>query len=170
MNYLILRLSLLTGLAVPAWLWASMSDAGAASREPTEVLRTVGRLPARDRQVLESAMALAAEQLRKQAACRLLFAALEADGLECLASTFYTAPISNAEIRSCERRNASALTSVGGRRAVLCPASFGRLRRRQAAVVLLHEALHHAGLSEFPEPGAPRSAEINRMVKVSCGL
>ncbi len=170
MNLLLsLKISLFAGFAAPVWLLGSVSASAAAPSR--EVLRTVGRLPAKDHQMLEWAVSLAAERLRESPACRKLFTALGADGFDILAATFYTAPISKAETGSCDRRHASAMTSVGGRRTVLCSPSFGELSRRQAAVTLLHEALHHAGLSEYPrEPGAPRSSEINRAVKLSCGL
>ncbi len=171
MLVLSLRLSLLLGFAAPAWIWGSTSTTDVAtSHEDAPVARTVGRVPVRERQQLKWAMALAVQRLRERPACRQLFAALGADGLARLAATFYTAPISTAELRTC-RRKASAMTSVGCPRTIICSPSFGQLTRRRAAVTLLHEALHHAGLSEYPhEPGALRSAEINHLVKVSCGL
>ena len=116
-------------------------------------------------------MALAVERLRELPACRQLFAALGTDGLDRLAASFYTAPISTAELRARRRRKASAMISVGYPRTIICSPAFGRLTRRQAAVTVLHEALHHAGLFEYPQkPGAPRSAEIDRQVKVGCDL
>jgi hypothetical protein len=40
----------------------------------------------------------------------------------------------------------------------------------KAALVLLHEALHFAGLTEQPhDPRAMTSSEINDMVKDRCG-
>ena len=49
--------------------------------------------------------------------------------------------------------------------------SFGRLAPRQAALRLVHEALHQAGLPEAPaSPDALASAEINELVARDCRL
>jgi hypothetical protein len=41
----------------------------------------------------------------------------------------------------------------------------------QAAMVIIHEALHHAGLSEYPQdPDGMTSRAINGMVMEQCGL
>jgi hypothetical protein len=46
-----------------------------------------------------------------------------------------------------------------------------RLPRERLATILIHEALHHAGMSEAPfDPQAPTAREITRMVKRSCAL
>ncbi len=50
------------------------------------------------------------------------------------------------------------------------PPTRYRALRTEFAVILLHEALHHAGLSEaLADPGAPSAREINRMVETDCG-
>ena len=64
----------------------------------------------------------------------------------------------------------AAYTSVGSPRTVLCPA-FASLSTSGAARILIHEALHFAGLGEKPaDPKAPESYEINQIVTASCGL
>ncbi|MCG6947754.1 MAG: hypothetical protein LJE93_02410 [Acidobacteria bacterium] len=54
------------------------------------------------------------------------------------------------------------------------PGRWQRLRElsdEQAAMVIIHEALHHAGLSEYPkDPDAMTSRAINGMVSEKCGL
>jgi len=53
---------------------------------------------------------------------------------------------------------------------VLCR-GFARLSGRQAAIILIHEALHFAGQSEYPiDRRAPDAVGITRMVMQSCGL
>ena len=60
---------------------------------------------------------------------------------------------------------------VGSRRwEGLCP-SFGDLSSKQAAVVLIHEALHHAGLTEQPaDPLGMTPDQRNQLVEASCRL
>ena len=64
----------------------------------------------------------------------------------------------------------SAFTEVGSSVTYLCR-DFGRLAPEQAAIRLVHEALHHAGLPEAPaDPTALASAEINELVARDCRL
>lgn len=59
---------------------------------------------------------------------------------------------------------------VGSRRVTLCP-EFATLSTTAAARILIHEALHSAGLGEWPAyPHALMSEEINRMVAGKCGV
>jgi hypothetical protein len=56
-------------------------------------------------------------------------------------------------------------------RTALCADSFLKLGRHYGAVVLIHEALHVAGLGQHPHhPGAQTPQQIDRVVKESCGL
>ena len=73
--------------------------------------------------------------------------------------------------RVCSRGlGAAAFTLVGSPRTVVCP-GFDRLAIEEAAVIVLHEALHSAGLGERPlDPDAPNGGEINRLIRVACGL
>ena len=126
------------------------------------------KLPSRARRSLASAFELAAERLRSRSECQSLFDDLGADGLEVLAQGLYYGVGLQLEQRTC--RGTSAFTQVGGRVTRVC-SSFGRLRKNQAAVVLIHEALHQAGMGEKPrDPQALDSAQINQLVSDRCGL
>ena len=118
---------------------------------------------------LAKALPLAARKVEVIASCSMLFSRLGADGADRLARTqYYPAP---AEVREglC-RHGASAATSPGSTVTWLCP-GFASLSTWQAAMTLIHEALHFAGLPERPQAaGAMSSAEINDMVRDACGL
>jgi len=59
---------------------------------------------------------------------------------------------------------------VGGGPVRVCR-DFSRLSDSQAAMVIIHEALHHAGLTEYPQdPNGMTSNQINGMVAEQCGL
>ena len=125
-------------------------------------------LPARMQRALPKAFELATDRLRNQSECQGLFDDLGADGLEVLAKALYYGVALRQEQTICRR--ASAFTNVGGRVTRLC-SSFSRLRGNQAAIILIHEALHQAGLSEKPvDPQGLESAQINRLVRNRCGL
>ncbi len=124
---------------------------------------------------LSLALAIATSRLHAHAACRALFAEFGADGLRELASTLYHAASESQERRYCIRRpgirtQAAAFTTVAGTQTCLCR-NFSTLSINEAAVILIHEALHHAGLNEKPpDPNALTPPEINRLVKSSCRL
>ena len=62
------------------------------------------------------------------------------------------------------------MTAVGNPDVVLCR-SFARLSDSEAAIILLHEALHLAGQPEYPiDPDAPNGLEITKMVMEGCRL
>ena len=101
--------------------------------------------------------------------CGALFRDLNADPVELLSSTRYYAAELAWGKQACPD-GVFAATQVGSRVTMLC-AGFGRVSRDMAAVVVLHEALHFAGLRERPrDPGAMSSNEINNLVKKRCGL
>lgn len=124
-------------------------------------------LPPSVAQRLQRAFAIAARRVSERAACSALFAASGADGVEKLRmSLYYLAAGSHA--REVCGLGADALTSVGSAITWLCP-SFSALSNDRAALVLIHEALHAAGLPEWPrDPGAMTSSQINTLVKESC--
>jgi hypothetical protein len=110
----------------------------------------------------------ALKRIKGLESCRGLFERLEADGLEVLADTTYV----YAEVGSfksvCDE--ACAFTTVGGSMVGLC-AQFGRIPVDEAAQVLIHEALHNAGLTEQPhDPAGLTPAEIDTMVEHACGF
>jgi hypothetical protein len=118
---------------------------------------------------LRAGYGLAVRRLESSEPCRHLFAGLGVDPLPLLSQLFYYPAGSNQNNSSCRVR-ASAYTEVGSHVTWVCD-NFALLRERQAAMVILHEALHAAGLPEQPRvPGAMTSAEINAMVAARCAL
>lgn len=115
---------------------------------------------------LAAALEIATGSLAHDPGCRRLFEELGQDGEKLLESARYRHANVLQEARVCSRADAFAV--VGGRVTVLCR-SFARLSDLDAATVILHEALHHAGLSEWPvDEQARRSHEISRLVAVRC--
>jgi hypothetical protein len=140
-----------------------MTDA--APRWPTVHRRLSGNVTT----ALSTAIPIAQEQLRDSLSCRALFASLGADGLARLNATSYYPASAKQERKYC-RGNNFAITTVGGSDVVLCR-GFARLSGRQAAIILIHEALHFAGQSEYPiDRQAPDAVGITKMVMQSCGL
>lgn len=117
---------------------------------------------------VETAFEIAAQRMRDVPECAQLFTPFEADGLELLAETLYfPAGLYNQTTRC---RHSFAITLVGGKTTWMCrKATFHSDER--VAMALIHEALHHAGLPEYPQkPTAMLSGEINNMVMASCDL
>jgi len=128
---------------------------------------------------LEAGFALALDRLRELPACRALFERLGADAFATLASGLYF-PVDSyrREVEVCGRNLAAssrgaenlAYTTVGGAPTFLCR-HFARVSTETAAVAVIHEALHHAGLTEWPADRlAMTSAEITAMVEAACGF
>jgi hypothetical protein len=118
---------------------------------------------------LQRGFAIALDRLERHAPCRLLFEELDDDGVAKLFKTIYLSARREDLRRLCRDRNA-AYTYLSLPHTRLCPA-FGRLSDTRAAIIVLHEALHYAGLEESPTfPDAMTSAEINRMVESHCGF
>lgn len=66
-------------------------------------------------------------------------------------------------------KSAAAFTWVGGAHTRLCR-RFSSLSVERAAMTLIHEALHHAGLTEKPmDPEGMSAREIDNMVGDACG-
>lgn len=151
-------LVVLAALAVPA-----------AAGDAHAVPRVLGPVPDPMKTRLESAFAVARERVASRAACRDLYRELDRSGSDSLESTRYLVTTLRERQRVCDRR-VSAFTVPGGLTTRLCP-SFARLPTPRAAAVLIHEALHTAGLPESPGvPGAMRSSEIEDLVARRCGL
>ncbi|MDA8016158.1 MAG: hypothetical protein MPN21_01820 [Thermoanaerobaculia bacterium] len=139
------------------------------SRTTPVPLRTAGVFSHGDAAHLAGAFRIAVSRLRLHPSCRALFEELGADGEELLAGSLYVRAGSHHETQICGRRVA-AFTAIGSPVTRLCR-NFRRLDAEQAALILLHEALHFAGLPEAPhEPEAPTSQEINQLVAAGCGL
>jgi len=127
------------------------------------------RMPRKARAKLEAAFDLALQRVREVPECGDLFRELGADGVEMLETALYF-PIGSPtkEVEMCG--TADAFTYVGDAPTFLCR-KFYRLSDERAAMVVVHEALHHAGLTEWPsDPDGMKSIAINRMVSESCGF
>jgi hypothetical protein len=111
---------------------------------------------------------IALKKVHKVESCADLFSRLGADGIEVLSGTTYTFAKSKRAAEICA--DANAFTTVGGSTVWIC-GGFGWLTEKDAAKVLIHEALHDAGLGEQPsDPDGPTPEEIDAMVKKKCGL
>lgn len=121
------------------------------------------------REKIAAAARLAALRIEEIPECAEMFSALGADGIDVLQSTLYF-PINHPIRRVDFCPMNMAYTFVGGPATWLCP-DFKRLPTERAALILIHEALHHAGLSEHPvDPDGMTSPAINKMVKRRCGF
>jgi hypothetical protein len=111
---------------------------------------------------------LALEMVRSRPTCRALFAPLAGSGVESISTTHYAATTDRDRARVCAG-GVAAFTTVGGRVTWLCP-EFGNLGPRAAALTLIHEALHSAGMAESPSTaGALTAWEIDALVGRACG-
>lgn len=148
-------------------------DVVRASLRGPEVKRPqiIGPCNPRSQVKLAAALRLAAQRVLDVPACAALFSVQGADGLERLRIVHYRSAVHADGLGVCRRgRGAAAFTLVGSPVTTLCPA-FEQLTVESAAVVVLHEALHYAGLTEWPlDPDAQDSRSINQMVRVACGL
>lgn len=131
------------------------------------------------RKNLEAGFALALERVRESGRCAELFRRLGADPLEILATGLYF-PVSShyREVELCGRnafRHSAtgknlAYTTAGGAPTFICR-GFAGVSAETAAVIVIHEALHHAGLDEYPHDRlAMTSREITEMVEQACGF
>jgi hypothetical protein len=118
---------------------------------------------------LYESFGLASEKVAQLEPCRALFVRLGSEGADRLRQTLYYPPTPEVLSGRCDK-GALAATMRGSSATLLCPA-FGMLATRQAAAVLIHEALHFAGLPERPhDRAAMSSTEITNLVKSACGL
>lgn len=162
-------------IAAALLLWPSVAvpeSAGApAASEWRAETAMRGRFPARLRFQVISALEKADRRLQILPECGRLFSRLGADGGQALRSSAFALAASEHESAICRRRRAAAFTTVHGTVTHLCEVRFSKLTVEQAAVILLHEALHQAGMSEWPhDPEGLTSAEINLLVRRSCAL
>ena len=144
---------------------AALNDGRLSTFEP----RINVKMSDKNRDQLVTAIQVALERVSDVPECRGLFTELGADGIETLGKiSFY--PIGRHEAKTNVCTSAVAYTYVGGGPTWICR-KFWRLTDKQAAMVVIHEALHHAGLGEKPsDPNGMSVAAINRMVTKRCGL
>lgn len=121
------------------------------------------------RSKLAAAFAVAVSRIEGSPECAALFAALDADGVEMLVGSLYFPAPPARRASTC--RQAVAYTFVGEAPTFLC-SGFSAMTDEHASLVLVHEALHRAGLPEgaWKAGGVMSSAAINDMVQVACGL
>jgi hypothetical protein len=145
---------------------SAVSDHEAAVRRLPGLRRGLPDLVARR---LEEGIPVAQKRLREFASCGALFTRLGSDGVVQVGGASYHAASPEQERRYC-RRGVEALASVGGSTIALCR-TFAHLSSQQAAIILIHEALHLAGQEEYPaSTGAPDSRAITETVMASCQL
>lgn len=164
----------IVGCVMVWWIWVLLADEAYAKKRPGQLSKQTvlaGNFPARISFKLMGAMKLAARRLHEEASCREVFLPLTSRPLQALHLTSYHLAGVGLETQACDAQGIVAYTTVGGHRTHLCPPLFERLNTKQAAIVLLHESLHRAGLNEWPpDPDGMTSAEINAMVQRSCNL
>jgi hypothetical protein len=142
------------------------SGISAAARRPAGAPLELSQALARR---LDEGIPVAQKRLRDFASCRALFTRLGSDGAAEVAGASYRPASAEQERRYC-RRGVEALTNVGGAAVALCR-SFAHLSSQQAAIILIHEALHLAGQTEYPQAArAPDSRALTEMVMSSCQL
>jgi len=152
----------------PAAVTAAVADGAVGNDGPIGPWIHQG-LSAEVKEKLQSAVRIAAERIEEVQECGDLFASLGAQGREKLNATLYF-PVSPANRMAGICRKAAAYTKVGARSTFICP-EFSRLSDERAAMFVVHEALHHAGLSEKPaDRSAMTSLQINAMVGKRCKL
>jgi len=156
-----------TSLVQPAAASAGRTE-GPAAGQPRMSPWVGTRTPSEVRSKVEAGFALASQRVRDLPECRRLFADLGADGVDALSTTMYYPAGLKEERRVCRR--ALAYTLVGGAPTWLCR-RFSHLSDERAAAVLLHEALHHAGMNERPhDPDGLAPRQIDKLVEESCGF
>jgi hypothetical protein len=142
---------------------------GVRADEARDVPRISGTLYPRIHNKLQQAFPVAVDHVRSNPECRDLFAKFGADGLEKLSTSLYYPSTVQMERRYC-RGGVAAFTFVKSPQVRLCK-GFASLRTEKAAAVLVHEALHFAGLSERTiDPRGLDPSKINSMVKKACGF
>jgi hypothetical protein len=129
--------------------------------------RISGDLPEGTETTLREAFPVALQRIRNIPECRELFTALSADAIDKMTTSSYRATDARMETRVCQR-GVSAFTSVSTSQVRLCR-RFAKLGTEKAAAALIHEALHWAGLGEWPhDKDGLRASEIDRMVRKAC--
>ncbi len=150
--------------AKPAWTAPTTT----LSTEPEMIQPWIGiKTSPKVRRKIEAAFEIAVRRIRDVEACESLFTQLNADGIEMLQTALYFPATAYRETTLCQR--AVAATHVGGSPTVICRNITG-YSDEDAALVLIHEALHHAGLPESPvNRGSNTSKAINHTVGKRCG-
>lgn len=148
--------------------------------DPSKRIRpkATGRLSLQVLHRLNSGFQLAVKRLRQEPACQQLFTDLGANGLERLANMIYIPAPEGATVNGVDEVAAGkddpyrliAFTNVGSP-LIRLTELFAHQTTDNAAAFLIHEALHFAGLGEWPsDPRGLKSPEITRLVADRCDL
>jgi hypothetical protein len=137
----------------------------ASVREP----QIEGRMSAKHAFALKIAYRGAIKRLERFESCRALFDELNMDGLEALGRNQYQPVRSDAERADCAR-GVHAYTAVGHDRIMICRYFHVQTERIKIGI-LIHEALHTAGMGEAPrDPDGMTAEQITEMVEKACYL
>ena len=157
--------------ALTGMIWTEPAAAKNVSNSHIERPILSGFFPAKLRFQVSSALRLASDQLFSRQDCRDLYRRFGVEGRKALLAVTYRLAQTQTEISLCSDRSAAAFTTVGGSSTHLCPKLFASLSVHKAAVILIHESLHHSGMTEWPhDREALRSTEINTLIRDRCGL
>jgi hypothetical protein len=143
-----------------------LSTEEGAPLQPWIHSRMKGDLRAR----VEVAFEIAAQRVQESEACTELFTELGVDAMETLDSALYWPVKSHRDVTELCRGRNLAFTFVGSPLTFICP-DFKGVSDQRAAQVIIHEALHNAGLKERPQYkgfGVKSSAAIDSMVAKAC--
>lgn len=143
--------------------------AGASSIQSAPIEPWIHPLMPREiREKLGVAFEIAIQRINDVPECAGLFSRLHADALETLKTGLYFPANVARETSVCSR--SFAQTYVGEPPTWICR-RITSYSDEQAAMVVIHEALHHAGLPERPQDKkAMTSGQINDLVSGACGL
>ena len=140
------------------------------AKAPPRAPQVKGRMSSNDAFALKIAYGRAIKRLEKIESCRDLFDGLDMDGLQALAGSQYR-PVQTDEERAYCTRGVYAYTAVGHNRIMICRHFFHMQDARTKMAVLIHEALHTAGMGEAPgHPDCMTAEEITAMVEKACLL
>ena len=160
MSMILTLLFQLTPLVTP------IVDEGAVLRDPV-----VSRELARLRFKIEHGLRRARQALEERPACRDLFHDLGAEGAASLLSLRFHLATQEQRRSICWARSAALFSTLHGHEVGVCATRFSKIPAGRIAPLLLHEALHRAGLEEQPHrPDALRSGEVTALVREMCGF
>lgn len=168
----VLGASLIAALVPSAWATDPAEAAAVvASKSPGSLIepRIDPGIALRNRRKITVSFRIAVKRVVEVPECRAMFTELGADAPAALGNLFFL-PIGWHELKPHVCADVSVYTLVGGGPVWVCR-EFSRLSDSQAAVIIIHEALHHAGLTERPhDTDGMTSGAINHMVVKRCGL
>ena len=122
------------------------------------------------RRGVEVGFGTALSRLHRLPLCRALFDGLRLRANEVLGSTPYELAREPEIVARCRKKGVVAVSYVHGKRIHLCE-GFYSLSLNERAVIIIHEALHGAGMSEWPsDPQASTAGEISLIVEKACLL